>query len=49
MDSIENIDEKLIDVVLLSRKEIFKRAASNSIYLLSVRNAYLGERDFNHI
>ncbi|CAD8077824.1 unnamed protein product [Paramecium sonneborni] len=44
-----NINQKMIDIVLLSSKKEFCRAASNSIYLLSQMNIYLGSQNFSSI
>ncbi|CAD8073443.1 unnamed protein product [Paramecium sonneborni] len=43
------INQKLIDIVMLSRRKEFCRAASNSIYLLSLMNIYLGFQNFSSI
>ncbi|CAD8180877.1 unnamed protein product [Paramecium octaurelia] len=48
--NVENINSKLIEIVKLSKdQDSYSRAASNSIYLLSSMNVYLGSQDFNSI
>ncbi|CAD8138216.1 unnamed protein product [Paramecium pentaurelia] len=45
----DKMNQKLIDIVKLSRIGILNRSASNSIYLLCQMNVYLGSQDFNKI
>ncbi|CAD8077908.1 unnamed protein product [Paramecium sonneborni] len=47
--SIGNIDQKMIDIIKLSKNQDFCRAASNSINILSQMNVYLGSQDFSQI
>ncbi|CAD8125175.1 unnamed protein product [Paramecium sonneborni] len=43
------INQKMINIVMLSSNTQFCRAASNSIYLLSQMNVYLGSQNFSSI
>ncbi|CAD8129701.1 unnamed protein product [Paramecium sonneborni] len=45
----DNIILKLIEIIKLSRTQIYCRSASNSIYLLKQMNVYLGSQDFNKL
>ncbi|CAK74528.1 unnamed protein product (macronuclear) [Paramecium tetraurelia] len=47
--NVQNMNLQLIEIVKLSRNKVYCRAASNSMYLLSQMNVYLGSQDFNRI
>ncbi|CAD8165631.1 unnamed protein product [Paramecium octaurelia] len=49
ISSLENIKRVLINIVKLSKNEKYKYAASNSIFLLSQLDVYLGYEDFSEI
>ncbi|CAD8165613.1 unnamed protein product [Paramecium octaurelia] len=49
LSSLDNIKRVLINLVKLSKNEKYKYAASNSIFLLSQLDVYLGYEDFSEI
>ncbi|CAD8099382.1 unnamed protein product [Paramecium sonneborni] len=51
LNNVDRMNQKLIQIVKLSKMkdQDFSRSASNSIYLLSQINVYLGSQDFSKI